>query len=141
MINYGQMVLEFGNGDIGISGGNSLQDSKLGVVVFNNIEPREIGLNSGFDEEAIYPLIMTFTKKESIDVLIGELLRAKKSMEEKIDKNTHVYCTNCIHIQSNLNCIKNNGDNSCEYCPCDGCECVNPEDSTRFEERYNYKIK
>jgi len=83
MIKNSQMVLEFGNGDIGVGGGNCKSDHKIGIVVFSNIEKREIGSFKGFDDvkNENYPLVMTFTKKESIDVVIKALQDAKKEME------------------------------------------------------------
>jgi len=53
------------------------------------------------------------------------------------DKDTHVYCTDCIHwkdVQINqksfFGCT-----HSCSECICNDCNCYNPEDSMRFENR------
>ena len=82
---------------------------------------------------------------------VGEIIKNKCNMVinnkqindvlKPLTNYTHVYCTNCIHIQYNLDCIKNSGDNACDCCPCNGCACADPEDSERFEERYNYKAE
>lgn len=91
--NEEQIKLEFGNGDISIAGGYSTYkkrcsidpDIKTGFVIFENQEPRDIGsigvTKTGEVELNDYPVVMTFTKKESIDVLIGELEKAKSYMD------------------------------------------------------------
>lgn len=61
-----------------------------------------------------------------------------------MDKDTHVYCTNCIHFEDNLKCIEegyflNNPDKKqCGNCKCIVCDCLNPEDSAPFSKRPNY---
>ena len=80
----GKAVLQFGKGDIHIVS-SCTTDGKLGYVVFENQNPpRTIGKNlEGFNEEFIpenYPIVMEFSKTESIDALIGELLNAKENM-------------------------------------------------------------
>ena len=52
-----------------------------------------------------------------------------------MDKNTHVYCTNCIKGEELIQSIIDGTD-----APkgCDGCHPYNPEDSTPYEERPNY---
>ena len=84
--NEEQVILEFGNGDICIAGGYSKnEDKKTGFVIFTNQEPREKGhvgdIKSGEVDLEEYPIIMTFSKKESIDVVIKELEAAKSYME------------------------------------------------------------
>ena len=60
-----------------------------------------------------------------------------------MDKNTYVYCINCKNYKTNLKCIDDDEyDNFREYCkkcPCYECECWNPEDSMKFEDRPNYQ--
>lgn len=82
-----QVEMQFGTGDIGFNAGAIKEDDdKVGVVVFYNQEPREIG--SAGDIKAgttvninDFPVIMTFHKKESIDVVIEALIEAKKEMD------------------------------------------------------------
>ena len=82
-----QVDLEFGNGDICISSGHYLdeKDNKVGLVLFINQASREIGSKGMIVAGKQYklgdfPVIMTFTKTESIDVLINALLEAKEEM-------------------------------------------------------------
>lgn len=80
----GKAELNFGTGDIHIVS-SCTADGEIGCVVFENQNPpRSIGKNpDGFNKEFIpeeYPVIMTFSKVESIDALIGELLNAKANM-------------------------------------------------------------
>jgi hypothetical protein len=61
-------------------------DKKVGLVTFINQEPREIGvkgITKARESHMIgeFPLIMTFSKKESIDIVIEQLLSAKKGMD------------------------------------------------------------
>lgn len=77
--------LKFGTGDICIAGGYSDNgDNRNGFVIFTQQEPREIGSEGIIKEGEIkpeeYPIIMTFTKKESIDAVIGQLEKAKSFM-------------------------------------------------------------
>ena len=80
----GEAELKFGTGDIHIVSSGT-KDGKIGYVVFENqYPPRPIGKNpEGFNKEFVpedYPVVMTFSKTESIDSLIGELLNAKENM-------------------------------------------------------------
>jgi len=77
-----QMVLEFGNGDIGVVGGTAKEDNTMGVVVFHNIKKREIGTREDISENEEFPVIMTFTNTNSIDVVIGELIKARTGMSK-----------------------------------------------------------
>ena len=82
----GQMRLEFGSGDICVAGGyTNNEDSTTGFVIFMNQEPREIGsegvIKSGEVDLEEYPIIMTFSKKESIDAVIGQLELTKTYMD------------------------------------------------------------
>jgi len=61
-----------------------------------------------------------------------------------MDKDTHVYCTNCINLDIVLKCIDGIGGDSevgCGKCKCHDCECCNPEDGMRFEDRPSYVCK
>jgi len=82
-----QVDLKFGTGDIGFNSGSYIKDGKtIGLVGFYNQKAREIG-----DEGDIkvgqecsrndFPILMTFSKKESIDVVIQSLLDAKEQMD------------------------------------------------------------
>lgn len=81
-----QARLEFGYGDIGIAGGYTEHEdgSKTGFVVFINQEPREIGSEGAIKAGEIYlddfPVLMTFTDKRSIDVVVDNLMQAKALM-------------------------------------------------------------
>ena len=87
-INEKQVDLEFGTGDIGINGGHFLDgnNNKIGLVGFINQEPRTVGaegdIKIGQDcKVGDFPVIMTFYRKESIDVVINALMVAKDSMD------------------------------------------------------------
>lgn len=78
--------LKFGTGDICINGGSVQKNNeRIGVVAFSNQSPREIGSIGDKRADQPYslddfPVIMTFTKTESIDVLIEQLNQAKSDM-------------------------------------------------------------
>lgn len=83
-------LLEFGHGDIGVGGGSH---GNIGVVVFFNQEPEEIGTYTGIPPEIKvhledFPVVMTFDKEESIDVLIKCLEIARSQMKEQEDKGS-----------------------------------------------------
>jgi len=83
------VILEFGNGDIGVVAGwkyiGQEDGHKAGIVAFTNQEPRPIGSQSfihvGRANSNEYPVIMLFNKKESIDVVIRKLEEAKYAMK------------------------------------------------------------
>jgi len=85
----GQTIIEFGEGDICVTGGDTLQ-SDIGIVTFKNQNKREIGssgvikANIEFDLNQVDVLI-NFHKVESIDVVINALQEAKKYMKTKED--------------------------------------------------------
>jgi hypothetical protein len=78
---------EFGIGDICVTGGHFIEDDKkYGVVTFSNQTAREIGSEGDIKAGQSYklgefPVILTFTKKESIDVVIRALENAKQEMD------------------------------------------------------------
>ncbi|MDU2674206.1 MAG: hypothetical protein E7C50_00310 [Clostridium sp.] len=84
-----KVILNFGKGDIDIWGGYSADG--FSVISFENIEPREIGAfrssngKVGILEEAIEKseVVMTFSKKESLDALIHMLNVVRDKMEDK----------------------------------------------------------
>ncbi len=82
-----QVEMQFGTGDIGFNSGAIAEgDNKIGIIIFYNQEPRDIGslgdIKAGTEVDIRdFPVIMTFYKKESIDVLIEALLEARKEME------------------------------------------------------------
>lgn len=81
-----QVKMEFGTGDIGFNAGTIKEDDdKVGVIIFYNQEPRNIGdtgdIKAGEEVDINdFPVIMKFYKKESIDVVVKALLEAKKEM-------------------------------------------------------------
>ena len=88
-----QVELTFGKGDICITGGHIIYNgNKTGIVTFSNQSPREIGSAGAIEAGQKYdisefPVIMTFTKPESIDAIISQLQRAKSSMLGKQRKS------------------------------------------------------
>ena len=88
-----QIELEFGKGDICITGGYYLGKNKerIGIVTFIDQQSREIGsvgMIKGGQEYKVgdFPIVMTFTKSESIDALIGQLEQAKREMLVAIEE-------------------------------------------------------
>ena len=81
------MVMEFGTGDIGFNAGAiTIDNKKVGIIIFYNQEPRDIGvkgdIESGTEVDLNdFPVRMEFNKKESIDVLITALNIAKNEMD------------------------------------------------------------
>lgn len=81
-----QTKMEFGTGDIGFNAGAiKEEDEKVGIVIFYNQEPRNIGdtgdIKAGTEVDINdFPVIMKFYRKESIDVVVKALLEAKKEM-------------------------------------------------------------
>jgi len=82
-----QVDLEFGKGDICVNPGHYVdgENKKVGIVAFSNQSPREIGRVGDIKAHQEYkvgdfPVIMTFNKKESIDVVVQALLEAKENM-------------------------------------------------------------
>lgn len=60
-----------------------------------------------------------------------------------MDNNTYVYCTDCVNYKyTNDYCMMENccnqENNYCKDCPCEGCNCLDTEDSRPFSERPNY---
>lgn len=55
-----------------------------------------------------------------------------------MDKNTHVYCTECRNGNKLINQLMKD-EPFVEPENCKGCNSYNPEDSMRFELRPNYK--
>ena len=86
-INQEQTKLEFGNGDICVAGGYTEHENNkiTGFVLFTNQDPREIGskgvVKAGEVNLEDYPVVMTFSNKKSIDVMIKALEQAKSYMD------------------------------------------------------------
>lgn len=85
--NEKQIELEFGKGDICIAGGyfENEKNEKVGLVTFIEQEPRkigEVGITTPNEKHKVgdFPVIMTFNKVESIDVVIEQLEQAKYEM-------------------------------------------------------------
>lgn len=81
-----QTLLKFGYGDICVAGGyTENEDKRTGFVIFTNQEPREIGsvgvVKAGEVDLEDYPVVMTFSNKKSIDVVIKALEQAKSYMD------------------------------------------------------------
>lgn len=85
MIKIGEQIkIEFGEGDIRIIS-SATTDGEVGYLALDNqTPPRPIGKNTEKEKTPFdpsnYPIVMNFTKTESIDALIGELLNAKRNM-------------------------------------------------------------
>lgn len=85
-LNEKQAELEFGNGDICVAGGyTDNEDKRTSFVIFTNQEPRKVGSPGVIEKGEVYlgeyPVVMTFSKKESIDVVIKHLEEAKSFMD------------------------------------------------------------
>lgn len=85
--NTEQTDLEFGTGDICVTGGHYVgeNDEKFGLVTFSNQSERGIGtlgdiVIGGEYKLKDFEVIMTFGKVESIDVVIRALEDAKREM-------------------------------------------------------------
>lgn len=98
--NDNQVDLEFGTGDICVNGGHYLDEKNkiVGMVAFSNQTSREI--NAVGDVKAgqeckvgDFPVIMTFTKPQSIDVVIRQLKQAKADMILKCDSRKEGNCS------------------------------------------------
>lgn len=81
----GYTTIEFGNGDICIGGGSQgFTPREVGCLVLVNQEPQEIGFLSARAGTELKPddtpILLTFTKTESIDVLIRQLKITRKVM-------------------------------------------------------------
>ena len=82
-----KVSMNFGSGDIGFNSGvmNVDNDSQIGIIVFYNQQPREIGslgdIPAGVTVDLDdFPVMMSFTKSKSIDVLIDALLEIKQNL-------------------------------------------------------------
>ena len=78
-------VAEFGNGDISIKLNNFTEC--IGVS-FHNCEPRKIG--SSDKSTTPIELLFTFTKVESINVVVRQLNRAKRELIKRNEKKSEV---------------------------------------------------
>ena len=78
-------VAEFGNGDISVLLHNF---SECIAVSFHNCEPRKIG--SSDKSTTPIELLFTFTKVESINVVIRQLNRAKRELIKRNEKKSEV---------------------------------------------------
>jgi len=74
------------------------------------------------------------------DNIEAEIQKCIEKFTNDKNENIHVYCTNCKNYPDNLECAQNDGDNNCDCCKCDGCNCEeeDDEDSMIFIERPNY---
>lgn len=82
-----QTELMFGTGDIGFNAGAIQEgEERVGIVIFYNQEPREIGalgdIKAGTEVRIKdFPVVMLFKKKESVDELIKALEEVKIKMK------------------------------------------------------------
>lgn len=86
----GNLELKFGTGDINIMTGHFIEDGKkIAYTGYRNQTPREIGTEgddtSNIEKLNDMPILMTFYKTESIDVLIKALEEAKQLMIEEVE--------------------------------------------------------
>lgn len=87
-----QTIIQFGTGDINIIPG-ILKEEEIGIIALRNQTPRKIGLNNGDvppNNTIEIPIILQFSKTESIDILIHALKETKEMMlhrEEWINKD------------------------------------------------------
>lgn len=87
IINENHTELEFGSGDICVTGGHVINASGqvVGIATFSGQQGREIGKVGDIKAGQVYdlkefPVLMTFAKPESIDVVIRALHLAKEEM-------------------------------------------------------------
>jgi hypothetical protein len=95
-----QIDLEFGTGDICVNGGHFLDENYkvIGMVAFSNQSAREINaigdIKAGQEcKVGDFPVIMTFAKAESIDVVINQLKQAKADMLLQCDSHKQGICS------------------------------------------------
>jgi len=112
-----QVELAFGKGDICIAGGYIRDEmlNKMGLVSFINQDARDIGIEGIIKGGTPYlvgefPVIMTFTKTESIDALISQLLQAKEEMKVEVNFETLEHDGVCDSSHLN-NCLMSMNDN------------------------------
>ena len=55
-----------------------------------------------------------------------------------MNKDTHVYCSNCINSETNLKCV-DEWNKNCKECKCIKCDCFDTEDSKPFSDRPSYE--
>lgn len=83
-----RMLVEFGNGDIIVSGMlcNDGNGNGVGMLTLDNaVEPMEIGTEMPHDEEKNpfdVPVVLTFTDIRSLDVIIDHLNAIRVSMKD-----------------------------------------------------------
>lgn len=88
-VNEHNIELKFGTGDINILSGYVEEETQnIGYVGYRNQTPREIGLNTGDNADDIksledMPIVMTFSKVESVDVVIDALKEIREYIESK----------------------------------------------------------
>ncbi|MBU3186519.1 hypothetical protein [Clostridium estertheticum] len=77
-----QTELQFGNGDIRMA--STVTTDGVGYITFENHDAPGVINQPTYNQDTFspenYPILMSFTKIESIDSLIGQLLYAKENM-------------------------------------------------------------
>lgn len=76
-----QVIIEFGKGTVGVFSGKD-EEANQGILALQTIEKADIGTKIE-NEDDYFPVVMTFEKIESIDIVIKHLEKTKKLMLEK----------------------------------------------------------
>ena len=91
----GKAILKFGYGSVMVTPlcNNHMTPEQVGAVCFNNAEPGEINrripvISQEFSKQA--SVIMTFSKTESIDVVINALKWVKNTMNSEIPETDRI---------------------------------------------------
>lgn len=105
----GNAKVFFGNGDISILPAfmfSNENNNGVGAILLNNQEPRDIGelVPAGETDVKQTPVVLSFTRIESIDVLIEELQVLKKMMNDcERDKMELIECEDLSFIREEEN--------------------------------------
>lgn len=74
-------VAEFGNGDLSVAGFSDVENKISGIMVCEG----NIKKGDKISDVADFSILFTFSKTESIDVLLEALMNAKESLIEILD--------------------------------------------------------
>ena len=84
-------VAEFGNGDLSVADFSDVENKISGIMVCDALEKHPIGSEGNIkkgdkiSDVADFSILFTFSKTESIDVLLEALMNAKESLIEILD--------------------------------------------------------
>jgi hypothetical protein len=89
-------ILQFGTGDIAVSNGYTQEDPKVKVVAFGQDKEKEVSewdktMPCADTDDLENLVIMTFTRPESIDIIMDRLIKAKAELlnePEKVEEET-----------------------------------------------------